>query len=76
MSPIYQERRISFDLGAGAPTAPVRQFRLVVDKGKPTRLVSFCLVDLKKISPTAFEMRAVDFRPTGLLRVLLLGPKD
>ena len=71
-----QERRISFDLGAGAPTAPVRQFRLVVDKGKPTRLVSFCLVDLKKISPTAFEMRAVDFRPTGLLRVLLLGPKD
>jgi len=71
-----QERRISFDLGAGAPAASVRQFRLVVDKGKPTRLVSFCLVDLKKISATAFEMRAADFRPTGLLRVLLVGPKD
>lgn len=71
-----QERRISFDLGAGAPAAPVRQFRLVVDKGKPTRLVSFCLADLKKISPTAFEMRAADFRPTGLLRVLLIGPRD
>ncbi|BBU60636.1 hypothetical protein MSC49_05710 [Methylosinus sp. C49] len=71
-----QERHIAFDLGAGAPAAPVRQFRLVVDKGKPTRLVSFCLADLKKISPTAFEMRAADFRPTGLLRVLLLGPKD
>ncbi|WP_018267396.1 DUF4424 family protein [Methylosinus sp. LW4] len=71
-----QERRISFDLGAGAPAAPVRQFRLVVDKGKPTRLVSFCLADLKKISPTAFEMRAADFRPTGVLRVLLVGPKD
>ncbi|WP_084570749.1 DUF4424 family protein [Methylosinus sp. PW1] len=71
-----QERHISFDLGAGAPAAPVRQFRLVVDKGKPTRLVSFCLADLKKISPTAFEMRAADFRPSGLLRVLLLGPKD
>jgi hypothetical protein len=71
-----QERRISFDLAAGAPTAPVSRFRLVVDKGKPTRLVSFCLVDLKKISATAFEMRAADFRPSGLLRVLLLGPKD
>ncbi|WP_400770283.1 DUF4424 family protein [Methylosinus sporium] len=71
-----QERRISFDLGAGASAAPVRQFRLVVDKGKPTRLVSFCLADLKKISPTAFEMRAADFRPSGLLRVLLVGPKD
>jgi hypothetical protein len=71
-----QERHIAFDLGAGAPAAPVRQFRLVVDKGKPPRLVSFCLADLKKISPTAFEMRAADFRPTGLLRVLLLGPKD
>lgn len=71
-----QERRISFDLGAGAPTAPLRQFRLVVDKGKPTRLVSFCLADLKKISPTAFEMRAADFRPSGVLRVLLLGHKD
>jgi len=71
-----RERRISFDLGAGAPSTPARQFRLVVDKGKPTRLVSFCLADLKKLSPTAFEMRAADFRPSGVLRVLLLGPED
>lgn len=71
-----QEKRISFDFGADASEMTVRQFRLSVDKGKPTRLVSFCLENLRKISPTSFEMRATDFRPSGLFKILLVGSKD
>ena len=68
-----REWRIDYDLAAGAPSAPIKDFRLVVDKGKPDRVVSFCLDNLKRISPTAFEMRAANFTPNGTLRILLVG---
>ena len=68
-----REWRIAYDLAAGAPSAPIKDFRLVVDKGKPDRVVSFCLDNLKRISPTAFEMRAADFTPNGTLKILLVG---
>jgi Domain of unknown function (DUF4424) len=68
-----REWRIVYDLTAGAPSAAIKDFRLVVDKGKPDRVVSFCLDNLKRISPTAFEMRAANFTPNGTLKVLLVG---
>jgi Domain of unknown function (DUF4424) len=68
-----REWRIAYDLAAGAPSAPIKDFRLVVDKGKPDRVVSFCLDNLKRISPTAFEMRAANFTPNGTLKILLVG---
>jgi len=68
-----REWRIEYDLAAGASIAPIKDFRLVVDKGKPDRIVSFCLDNLKRISPTAFEMRAADFTPRGMLKILLVG---
>ncbi|MGH6811171.1 MAG: DUF4424 family protein [Methylocella sp.] len=68
-----REWRIAYDLAAGAPSAPIKDFRLVVDKGKPDRVVSFCLDNLKRISPTAFEMHAADFTPNGTLKILLVG---
>jgi hypothetical protein len=68
-----REWRIVYDLAAGAPAAPIKDFRLVVDKGKPDRVVSFCLDNLKRISPTAFEMRAANFAPNGTLKILLVG---
>lgn len=68
-----KERRLVFDLAAGAPTAPIKEFRLVVDKGRADRVVSFCLDNLKKIGPTSFEMRVNDFTPSRVLKVLLLG---
>jgi hypothetical protein len=71
-----QEMRIAFDFGANAPDTTVRQFRLAVDKGKATRVVSVCLNNLRKISATGFEMRAADYRPAGLLKILLVGAKD
>jgi Domain of unknown function (DUF4424) len=68
-----REWRIAYDLAAGAPSTPIKDFRLVVDKGKPDRVVSFCLHNLKRISPTAFEMRAANFTPNGTLKILLIG---
>jgi hypothetical protein len=70
-----QERRISYTLSTGANrAAPIKQFRLVVDKGRADRLVSFCGDKVKKISATAFEMTAKDFTPHGDLKILLIGP--
>jgi hypothetical protein len=68
------ERRISYVLKTGANWAgPIKSFHLVVDKGQPDRIVSFCGEGVKKISPTAFEMRASDFTPTRDLSILIVG---
>ena len=67
------EQRIEYILRTGANWAgPIRDFRLVVDKGKPENLVSFCGDGVKKIGPTQFEMRKRDFTPEGNLHVLIL----
>lgn len=68
-----RERRIVFALQGNAGAGPIPAFRMVVDKGRADRLVSFCLDNLKRISPTAFEMRATDFTPDRDLRILLVG---
>ncbi len=68
-----RERRIIFAMKGRASPGLVKNFRLVVDKGRPDRVVSFCLDNLKRISPTAFEMRATDFTPTADLKVLFIG---
>jgi hypothetical protein len=68
------ERRISYVLKTGANWAgPIKDFRLVVDKGQPDRVVSFCGDGVKKISPTAFEVRASDFTPTRDLNIIIVG---
>ncbi len=68
-----REWRIAYDLAAGAPGAPIKDFRLVVDKVKPDRVASFCLDNLKRISPSAFELRAANFTPSKTLQILLVG---
>ena len=70
------ERRISYVLKTGANWAgPIKKFNLVVDKGHPDRIVSLCADGLKKVSPTSFEWRAVDFTPTRDLNIILVGRK-
>jgi hypothetical protein len=54
--------------GGGA----IERFRLVVDKGSPDNLVSFCGDDIKKIGPTTFEMVKTDFWPQQELDILIL----
>lgn len=69
-----QERRIDYVLTTGANwSGPIKNFRLVVDKGRVDRLVSFCFDHVRKISPTLFEATAENFVPTRDLKILLVG---
>lgn len=69
----YAETWIGYVLKSGANWAgPIKDFRLVVDKGEPGNLVSFCMDGVKKISPTQFEVRKRDFEPDRDLDILLV----
>jgi hypothetical protein len=66
---------IDYVLTTGANWArPIGDFRLVIDKGRPDNLVSFCETGVRKISPTRFEVRRKNWRPTRDLHVLILEP--
>ena len=68
-----RERHMIFALKGRSSPGIIKNFRLVIDKGRPDRVVSFCLDNLKRISPTAFEMRASNFTAANDLKVLLIG---
>jgi hypothetical protein len=64
---------LDYMLSSGANwRGPIRDFRLVVDKGKPDNLVSFCMDGVRKISPTQFEVRKTNFEPRRDLPVLIV----
>lgn len=66
---------IDYILTTGANwRSPIGSFRLVVDKGKPGNIVSFCETGVTKIGPTQFEVRHQNWRPTRDLHVLILEP--
>jgi hypothetical protein len=73
------ERRVRYILTTGGNwRSPIGDFRLVVDKGRPENLVSFCGSGLRRISPTRFEMRRSNWRPDRDLAVLIVestGPR-
>ena len=72
-NPYLEEDRISYVLTtANNWASPIKSFRVVVDKGDPGALVSFCGNGVRKISPTEFEMTATDFTPEHELEVLIL----
>ena len=74
--PLMPQRTVEYILTTGSNWArPIGDFRLVVDKGRPGNLVSFCGEGVKKISPTQFEMRKRNWRPTRDLDVLILEPR-
>lgn len=74
--PGLPDRRIDYILTTGANWAkPIADFRLVVDKGKPGNLVSFCETGVRKISPTQFEVRHRNWRPTRDLHILIVEPR-
>jgi hypothetical protein len=69
----FSEQRIDYILQTGANwSGPIGSFRLVVDKGDPDSLISFCGEGVKKIGPTQFEMRKTNFTPSGNVSVLIL----
>ena len=69
------EQRIGNILTTGGNwRSPIGRFRLVVDKGAPDNLVSFCGEGVRKISPTRFELRHRNWRPDRDLKVLIVAP--
>ena len=69
----YSEIWLGYVLTTGANwKGPIGDFRLVVDKGKPDSLVSFCADGVKKISPTQFEVHRANFSPKADLDVLII----
>lgn len=64
---------LDYILSSGANwRGPIRDFRLVVDKGKPDNLVSFCMDGVRKISPTQFEVRKTNYEPRRDLPILIV----
>lgn len=74
--PGMPDRQVDYILTTGANwRSPIGDFRLVVDKGKPGNLVSFCAAGVRKIGPTRFEIRRKNWRPTRDLHVLIIEPQ-
>ena len=74
--PMMPQRTVDYILTTGANWAkPIGDFRLVIDKGRPQNLVSFCGDGVRKISPTQFEMRKRNWRPDRDLKVLVVEPR-
>lgn len=72
-SAVTPEQRIGYILTTGGNwRSPIGDFRLVVDKGAPGNLVSFCGKGVRKISPTRFEMRRKNWRPDRDLQILVV----
>ena len=71
----FHERWIDYILVTGGNWAePIGDFSVVIDKGAPENLVSFCATGVTKIAPTRFEVRKRDYTPTEDLHVLILIP--
>ncbi len=71
------DSRVDYILTTGANwRSPIGEFRLVVDKGEPRNLVSFCETGVRRISPTRFEVRHRNWRPTRDLHVLIVQPDE
>lgn len=69
------ESRLRYILTTGGNwRTPIGDFRLVVDKGRPDAIVSFCGDGVRRISPTQFEVRHRNWRPDRDLAVLIVGP--
>lgn len=72
-SPPFIEERIEYISTTGANwKSPIGEFRMVVDKGDPTSLVSFCGEGVRKTGPTTFEVSHTNFTPTRNVSVLIL----
>jgi len=75
--PYFSETWIGYILSSGANwRGPIKDFRLVVDKGSTANLVSFCMDGVKKIGPTQFEVRKKNFTPKNDLNILILNWYD
>jgi hypothetical protein len=71
----FGEEFIDYVLVTGANwKAPIGDFHIVIDKGAPANLVSFCGTGVRKIGPTTYEVHHANFTPTSNVSVLILNP--
>lgn len=56
--------------------APIGDFRLVIDKGRASNIVSFCGSGVRQISPTRFEVRHRNWRPARDLDILIARTEE
>ena len=71
----FDELRVAYILRTGASwRSPIRDFRLVVDKGDPRNLISFCGEGVRRIGATRFEIRRRNWRPDRDLDILVMRP--
>ncbi|HXK53626.1 MAG TPA: DUF4424 domain-containing protein [Hyphomicrobiales bacterium] len=64
---------VSYVLTTGANWAgPIGRFRLTIDKGAPSNLVSLCRDGIAKTGPTTFEWQAQDYWPESDLKILFV----
>lgn len=69
------EQRLGYILTTGGNwRSPIGRFRLVVDKLDPAAIISFCGEGVRRISPTRFEIRRRNWRPTRDLHILIAIP--
>jgi hypothetical protein len=72
---MWEQHYLEYILVTGGNwSGPIKNFRLVVDKGSPENLVSFCGQRARQISETQFEVRQSQFIPTSNLSILVLSP--
>lgn len=70
-----RDYRIDYVLTTGANwRSPIGNFRLVVDKGQPANLLSFCGSPVRQTSATRYEVRLKNWRPTRDLHLLIVEP--
>ncbi len=69
----YSEVWLQYVLRSGANWAgPIRDFRLVIDKGNPRSLLSFCGTGVRRLDDRRFEVRYRDFTPDRDLDILII----
>jgi hypothetical protein len=74
---VVTQQNLSYILTTGGNwRSPIGRFRMVVDKLNPRAIMSFCGEGVRRISPTQFEVRRRNWRPTRDLHVLIAVPND
>jgi hypothetical protein len=69
----YSEVWLQYMLTPGGNWAgPIRDFRLVVDKGNPRSIVSFCADGVRRLDDRRFEVRYTNFTPSRELDILIV----
>lgn len=69
-----EEQRIRYILTTGGNwRAPIGDFRMVIDKGRPDAVISFCGEGVRRIGPSQFEIRYRNWRPNRDLAILIVS---